>query len=67
MKYMSSAFCRKESGLKRSSYVAVNAFESLLQTVAIQCRVGKNVIPICCENCHNENISTLCGQMTDVF
>ena len=38
---MSSAFCRKESRLKCSSYVSVIASESPLQTAATECYVGK--------------------------
>ena len=41
MKYMSSAICRKESRLKRSSYVAVNACVSPSQTAAIERCAGK--------------------------
>jgi len=41
MKYTSSAFCRKQSRIKRSWCVAVNASESPLQTAAKECCAGK--------------------------
>jgi hypothetical protein len=41
MKYMSSAFCTKESRLKLCSYVAVYASEPPLRTAATECCVGK--------------------------
>jgi hypothetical protein len=41
MKCISSAFCKKECRLKRSSYVAVNASASPLQTAATACCAGK--------------------------